>query len=171
MKKLLVLLACASCSSSSPQFDEEGTGVAHDSGSTACTVPEASAATKDGAGQDAAADASDADAADSAEEGTDPQGVTAPWVLQQCWFGAPAYIAVPFCPTGTAYVECFAGEAAGGLGYCDATPPTCHQDPQSGNWHCPAGTRTLNTGCTLQTDDVIAWPSTYSYGCTNGTKP
>jgi hypothetical protein len=179
MKKLLLLVACVSCSST--QFDAESNGV-RDAGSSMCTPPVTDADAHDAS--DAAADAADAttDAGDAAahadadaSDAADAEastGITvlfAPWSLQTCWFGTQTNQAVPSCPHGT-YVECF-GADGGGLSYCDDTPLDCHQDPVSGRWHCPAGTRTLNKDCVLQTDDVVTWPSTYSYACATSPRP
>jgi hypothetical protein len=170
MKKLLLLIACVSCSSA--QLPDEGSGIVHDAGSMctpSATDAEALQDASDASDATAHADADASDAADGAGSTGSTSTLSAPWMTQSCWFGAQAYLPVPPCPHGT-YVVCF-GDDAGGLSYCDDTPIDCHLDPVSGRWHCPAGTRTLNIECNLETVDVAMWPSTYSYSCTNGSRP
>lgn len=168
----VLALFTLACGSGGPDLlPDEGTTGSHDAGAAACTAPDtgpdviadASPSSLDG---DAGADAHDAAQADVYQG---PPPVQAPWSIQDCWFGPPAYLGVPPCPHG-AYVECFASEAGGGLGYCDDMTPTCHL-MEDGTYHCPAGTRTMNPSCVLQPDSVQAWPSTYTYACAGTARP
>lgn len=156
------LLACSACGSSATLPEDTGVA-ARDAGSTACTTADASQPAQ----KDAAATAIDATEEPETSQSDTP--LFAPWGSQQCWYGALAYQAVPPCEHGT-YVVCFASEAGGAMAYCDDTVPTCHL-MADGTYHCPAGTRTTNTACSLQPDEVVMWPSTYTYTCTVGTHP
>lgn len=169
IRYISALAACTiACGSGDPRFPDESAVGSQDAGNTVCTVPDAgrimdASPVPDVVVADVTADVTEEDAFQG------PPPVQAPWALQDCWFGPPAYLAVPPCPHGV-YVECFANEAGGGLGYCDDTTLACHL-MMDGTYHCPAGTRTTNTACALQTDSVAAWPSTYTYVCTGTAHP